>query len=105
MLALLLAGVASLSALAGAKELFDRNLAYSSPFANAPHLSHNTRALHARHLAFAKRQIDGPTPSQLADTQSSDGFVDEHYPTFYGGDFSSSPFIYNGGINFTHSGA
>ncbi|KAI0748329.1 PhoD-like phosphatase-domain-containing protein [Daedaleopsis nitida] len=82
-------------ALAGATVLFDRNLAYSSPFANAPHLSHNTRSLQARHVEFAKRQ--------LGNTESSDGFTDEHYPTFYGGDFSNSPFIYNGGINFTHS--
>ncbi|PIL24183.1 hypothetical protein GSI_13936 [Ganoderma sinense ZZ0214-1] len=103
MFSLLLASLASLSSLAGAQHLFDRNLAYSSPFANSPYLSHNTHALHARHVAFAKRQIDGPTPPQLGDTQSSEGFVDEHYPTFYGGDFSASPSIYNGGINFTHS--
>ncbi|KAI1794562.1 PhoD-like phosphatase-domain-containing protein [Ganoderma leucocontextum] len=103
MFSILLASVASLGAFVSAQHLFDRNLAYSSPFTNAPHLSHNTRALYARHLAFAKRQIDGPTPSQLADTQSSEGFVDDGYPTFYGGDFSSSPFIYKGGINFTHS--
>ncbi|EIW60085.1 uncharacterized protein TRAVEDRAFT_35844 [Trametes versicolor FP-101664 SS1] len=44
-------------------------------------LSHDTRSLQARHLAFVKRQ--------LADTQSSDGFKDGHYPTFYGGDFSN----------------
>ncbi|KAI0372864.1 hypothetical protein BV20DRAFT_963278 [Pilatotrama ljubarskyi] len=86
---------ATLSAFASATELFDRNIAYHSPFVNAPHLSHNTRALQARHFEYAKRQ--------LSDTQSSDGFTDEHYPTFYGGDFSSSPWIYKGGINFTHS--
>ncbi|KAI0332126.1 hypothetical protein GY45DRAFT_1247315 [Cubamyces sp. BRFM 1775] len=97
MLSVLLVTAALGAALTGATELFDRNLAYSSPFANAPHLSHNTRALKARHVAFAKRQ------SQLDDTQSSNGFTDEHYPTFYGGDFSASPWIYNGGINFTHS--
>ncbi|EIW60084.1 uncharacterized protein TRAVEDRAFT_145154 [Trametes versicolor FP-101664 SS1] len=85
----------ALCVVAGATELFDRNLAYSSPFVDAPHLSHNTRSLHARGIAYAKRQ--------LSDTESSDGFKDEHYPTFYGGDFSSSPWIYNGGINFTHS--
>ncbi|KAM5534094.1 hypothetical protein V8D89_012275 [Ganoderma adspersum] len=104
MFSILLASIASFSCFARAQYLFDRNLAYSSPFANAPHLSHNTRTLHARQVAFVKRQINGPIPSQLADAQSSEGFVDEGYPTFYGGDFSSSPFIYNGGINFTHSG-
>ncbi|KAJ8516452.1 hypothetical protein ONZ45_g6227 [Pleurotus djamor] len=30
-------------------------------------------------------------------------FADEHYPTFYGSDFSNSPFLWNGGVNFTHS--
>ncbi|KAH9901602.1 PhoD-like phosphatase-domain-containing protein [Cubamyces lactineus] len=97
MLPVLLGTVVLGAVLTGATELFDRNLAYSSPFANAPHLSHNTRALKARHIAFAKRQ------SQLDDTRSSHGFTDEHYPTFYGGDFSTSPWIYSGGINFTHS--
>ncbi|KAI0709470.1 PhoD-like phosphatase-domain-containing protein [Earliella scabrosa] len=92
--AALLASVA-FSIVTSATELFDRNLAYSSPFANAPHLSHNTKSLLRRHAEFAKRQ--------LGNTESSDGFTDEHYPTFYGGDFSTSPFIYNGGINFTHS--
>ncbi|PIL24184.1 hypothetical protein GSI_13937 [Ganoderma sinense ZZ0214-1] len=80
-----------------ATELFDRNLAYSSPFINAPHLSHDTRSLQARHVQFVKRQ------QQLSDTISSDGFTDTHYPTFYGGDFSNSAWIYSGGINFTHS--
>ncbi|RDX56550.1 hypothetical protein OH76DRAFT_1426103 [Lentinus brumalis] len=97
MLSALLVSVA-LSVLAGATDLFDRNLAYASPFTNAIHLSHDTRSLQRRHVEFVKRQ------SQLDDTESSEGFTDEHYPTFYGGDFSSSPFIYNGGINFTHSG-
>ncbi|KAI0647252.1 PhoD-like phosphatase-domain-containing protein [Trametes meyenii] len=95
MISVLFMGVA-LSAVAGATELFDRNLAYSSPFTNTPHLSHDTRFLQRRHAHDVKRQ--------LSDTQGSDGFKDEHYPTFYGGDFSSSPWIYNGGINFTHSG-
>ncbi|KAI0673017.1 PhoD-like phosphatase-domain-containing protein [Trametes maxima] len=95
MVSVLFVGIA-LGVLAGATELFDRNLAYSSPFTNAPHLSHDTRSLQKRHADYVKRQ--------LSDTQSSNGFKDEHYPTFYGGDFSSSPWIYNGGINFTHSG-
>lgn len=34
----LLASVASLSGFVGAQHLFDRNLAYSSPFTNAPHV-------------------------------------------------------------------
>ncbi|KAL7283566.1 hypothetical protein ACG7TL_003001 [Trametes sanguinea] len=94
MLSLLLTAFA-LGVASGATELFDRNLAYSSPFVGAPHLSHNTRALQARHVEYAKRQ--------LSDTESSEGFKDEHYPTFYGGDFSNSPWVYSGGINFTHS--
>ncbi|KAI1794563.1 PhoD-like phosphatase-domain-containing protein [Ganoderma leucocontextum] len=80
-----------------ATRLFDRNLAYSSPFTNAPHLSHNTHSLRARHVQFVKRQ------QQLDDTISSDKFNDEHYPTFYGGNFSNSPWVYSGGVNFTHN--
>ncbi|TBU35768.1 PhoD-like phosphatase-domain-containing protein [Dichomitus squalens] len=99
MVSVLLATFVSFSCVARTMgtRLFDRNLAYSSPFANAPHLSHDTRSLQARHVQFVKRQ------HQLDDTVSSNGFTDEHYPTFYGGDFSSSPWIYNGGVNFTHS--
>ncbi|KAI0332127.1 hypothetical protein GY45DRAFT_1433422 [Cubamyces sp. BRFM 1775] len=76
--------------------IFDRNLAYSSPFLNQPQLSHDTASLQARHLDFVKRQW-------FSDTESSKDFKDEHYPTFYGGDFSNSPYIYSGGVNFTHS--
>ncbi|KAI0362353.1 hypothetical protein OH77DRAFT_1432931 [Trametes cingulata] len=94
-MAALLATILAFSVLVSATELFDRNLAYSSPFLNTPQLSHDTRSLQARHLGFIKRQ--------LSDTQSADGFKDAHYPTFYGGDSSDSPFIYSGGINFTHS--
>lgn len=33
---------------------------------------------------------------QLDVTESSNGFTDEHYPTFYGGDFSTvSGFVYD----------
>ena len=40
--------------------------------------SHDTKAIHERHIALAKRQTVG-----------SSGFTDEHYPTFYGGDFGN----------------
>ncbi|KAJ3551378.1 hypothetical protein NM688_g4737 [Phlebia brevispora] len=75
-----------------ATKLFDRNLAYSSPFVGYPQFSHDTRKLQARHVAYVKRQ-----------TVDNTGFDDEHYPTFYGADFSNAPFIWSGGINFTHS--
>ncbi|KAI0636767.1 PhoD-like phosphatase-domain-containing protein [Trametes polyzona] len=75
--------------------LYDRNLAYSSPFVNTPNLSHDTRSLQARHLAFAKRQ--------LADTQSSEGFEDGHYPTFYGGDFSDGDPVHNSVLLWTRA--
>lgn len=39
MLSFLLLTSVTLNALAGATELFDRNLAYSSPFSNAHHVS------------------------------------------------------------------
>ncbi|KAF9500934.1 hypothetical protein BDN71DRAFT_1380970 [Pleurotus eryngii] len=71
----------------------DRNLAYRSPFSNDPQASHNTKNIQARHIQHARRQ-----------TVDAGSFTDEHYPTFYGGDFSNSPFVRNGGINFTHSG-
>ncbi|KAK7683869.1 hypothetical protein QCA50_013247 [Cerrena zonata] len=73
-------------------ELLDRNLAYHSPFIGISDFSHDTRAIHARHVELAKRQ-----------TVNNEGFSDEHYPTFYGGDFSNAPFIWSGGVNFTHS--
>ncbi|KAI0664599.1 PhoD-like phosphatase-domain-containing protein [Cubamyces menziesii] len=81
---------------AGVTSIFDRNLAYASPFLNQPQLSHDTATLQARHLELVKRQW-------FSDTESSKNFKDEHYPTFYGGDFSNSPYIYSGGVNFTHS--
>ena len=83
-----------------ATELFDRNLAYSSPFKGFREVpiarghssryshadlgflqfAHDTREIQARHIAFVKRStVDG------------DKFQDEHYPTFYGSDFSNVP--------------
>ncbi|KAF8868870.1 PhoD-like phosphatase-domain-containing protein [Infundibulicybe gibba] len=75
----------------GTKHL-DRNLAYRSPFADVPELARDTKTIEKRHVRHVKRQTVGATP-----------FHDEHYPTFYGSNFSNSPFIWNGGINFTHS--
>ncbi|KAJ6630716.1 PhoD-like phosphatase-domain-containing protein [Mycena sp. CBHHK59/15] len=77
---------------ASATTIFDRNLAYQSPYADHPELSHNMEELQARHLRNARRQNTGAAP-----------FSDDHYPTFYGSDFSNSPFVWNGGVNFTHS--
>ncbi|KAJ6547488.1 PhoD-like phosphatase-domain-containing protein [Mycena capillaripes] len=76
----------------GATAIFDRNLAYLSPYADHPELSHNTQELQSRHLQHVRRQNTDAAP-----------FSDNHYPTFYGSDFSNSPFVWNGGINFTHS--
>ena len=73
-------------------------------------LARDAQAIEKRHAQFAKRQ-----------TQDASPFEDNHYPTFYGGDFSNvsclepitilrvstflqSPYVWNGGINFTHSG-
>ncbi|KAH8824649.1 PhoD-like phosphatase-domain-containing protein [Flagelloscypha sp. PMI_526] len=67
---------------------FNRNLAYSSPFSDNPKLS-ILGHVEARHT---KRQNQENT------------FDDEKYPTFGGADFSNSPYVWNGGINFTHSG-
>lgn len=80
-----------------ATKLLDRNLAYSSPFIGYPEVSiapdtfppvvvaqqysqfaRDTKEIQKRHIQHAKRQ-----------TVDSSGFVDEHYPTFYGGDFSN----------------
>ncbi|TRM58699.1 PhoD-like phosphatase-domain-containing protein [Schizophyllum amplum] len=82
----------SVSAVA-ASSLLNRNLAYRSPLSNVPQLAHDTSAIEKRHVQFAKRQM-----------QDASDFVDEHYPTFYGADFSNSPYVWSGGIDFTHSG-
>ncbi|KAI5118113.1 hypothetical protein M0805_003467 [Coniferiporia weirii] len=75
----------------------DSNLAYSSPFSDHPQFSRDTKAIHKRHVENFKRDL------MRRQTQDAAPFNDEHYPTFYGADFSNSPFVWNGGINFTHS--
>ncbi|KAI9466285.1 PhoD-like phosphatase-domain-containing protein, partial [Lactarius psammicola] len=57
-----------------------------------PQFSRDTDAIHTRFVGHAKRQLGDATV-----------FNDEHYPTFYGSDFSNSPFIWTGGVTFTHS--
>ena len=42
-------------------------------------LGYDTRRIHARH---AKRQLE-------LEIEDAGGFVDEHYPTWYGADFSN----------------
>ncbi|KAI0810902.1 PhoD-like phosphatase-domain-containing protein [Irpex lacteus] len=81
----------SITLTATATELFDRNLAYSSPFVGFPEFARDTKAIQKRHIEHVKRTTIG-----------AEGFSDEHYPTFYGADFSNSPFIWNSGVNFTH---
>lgn len=75
-----------------ATQLLDSNLAYQSPFAKHPQLAHNTHNIQKRLLAHARSQVEDATV-----------FNDDHYPTFYAGDFSNSPFVWSGGVNFTHS--
>ena len=85
-----------LASRASATKLLDRNLVYSSPLIGYPEVSglegwapskiasyfmqfaRDTKEIHARHIQHAKRQMIDST-----------GFLDEHYPTFYGGDFSN----------------
>ncbi|KAJ4480605.1 PhoD-like phosphatase-domain-containing protein [Lentinula edodes] len=74
--------------------LLDRNLVYGSPFAGHSQSAIDTREIAKRHIAHARRQTG---------TEDASPFVDKHYPTFYGGDFSNSPTIWKGGLNFTHS--
>ncbi|KAF7294999.1 Alkaline phosphatase D [Mycena indigotica] len=75
-----------------ATALYDRNLAYWSPYADHPQLAVNTKALEAHHLKeFQRRQT------------TENKFDDNHYPTFYGAHFGTSPTVWSGGINFTHS--
>ncbi|KAH0581477.1 hypothetical protein H2248_012557 [Termitomyces sp. 'cryptogamus'] len=78
---------------AQATQLLDRNLAYRSPFINAPHLSLNTKSLEKRFqsAALVRRQ-----------TQDASPFKDEHYFTFFGGNFSNAQVVWSGGVNFTH---
>ncbi|KAK7043608.1 hypothetical protein VNI00_008219 [Paramarasmius palmivorus] len=75
-----------------ATQYLDHNLAYRSPFFGDAKLSHDTRSIQRRGVVHVRRQMG-----------SAAGFTDDHYPTFYGGDFSNSPFIWSGGLNFTHS--
>lgn len=42
-------------------------------------LSHNTQEIQARHLQHSRRQLQ----------KDATPFKDNHYPTFYGGDFSN----------------
>ncbi|KAJ7063224.1 PhoD-like phosphatase-domain-containing protein [Mycena amicta] len=57
----------------GATVLYDRNLAYRSPYADHPQLSIDTKSLQSRHLQeFQRRQT------------TENHFDDSHYPTFYG---------------------
>ncbi|KAH9001195.1 PhoD-like phosphatase-domain-containing protein [Lactarius akahatsu] len=82
----------SLCSLACATKLLDRNLVYRSPFHDLPEFSRDTKGIHKRFVGHAKRQLGDATV-----------FNDEHYPTFYGSDFSNSPFIWTGGVTFTHA--
>ncbi|KAF9480100.1 PhoD-like protein [Pholiota conissans] len=70
---------------------FHRNLAYHSPFATHPQLGHDTSKINEN--CIQRRQ-----------NMDSAAFKDGHYATFYGGDFSNTPFIWGGGVNFTHAG-
>lgn len=99
MLSYRLLAAVSLAVSAQASQLLDKNLAYRSPFVGYDDVSSlslicityftritqfslNTRAIEARHIAHAKRQVI-----------SAGGFDDEHYPTFYGGDFSNVSYL------------
>lgn len=82
----------SLCSLAYATKLLDHNLVYRSPFHDLPEFSRDTKGIHERFVGHAKRQLGDATV-----------FNDEHYPTFYGSDFSNSPFIWTGGVTFTHA--
>ncbi len=85
----------ALAASSQATLLLDRNLAYRSPFIDHPEVRQDmtlscqcyespaqhgldTKSIHARHVQQSKRQIIDATP-----------FKDEHYPNFYGSDFSN----------------
>ncbi|KAI3610837.1 alkaline phosphatase [Moniliophthora roreri] len=61
-----------------ATRLLDRNLVYRSPFLDDLKLSHDTKSIQKRGITHVRRQ-----------TGSAEGFTDEHYPSFYGGDFSN----------------
>lgn len=68
-----------------ASQIFENNLVYRSPFGPESELADHTTVL-------GRRQNTDATV-----------FKDEHYPTFYGSDMSNVPFVWNGGITFTHS--
>ncbi|KDR81547.1 hypothetical protein GALMADRAFT_239562 [Galerina marginata CBS 339.88] len=70
-----LSGLLLCAALVSAN-LYERNLAYRSPFADHPQLAHDTRAIHENNI-------------QRRQTTDATKFKDEHYVTFYGSDLSN----------------
>ncbi|PAV19531.1 alkaline phosphatase [Pyrrhoderma noxium] len=85
------------SLLALANTPLDANLAYNSPFHDYREFSHDINKIDQRHTTNQRRIL---SKRQL---QDANVFNDMHYATFYGADFSNSPFVWSGGINFTHS--
>ncbi|EJD45874.1 hypothetical protein AURDEDRAFT_184531 [Auricularia subglabra TFB-10046 SS5] len=67
-----------------------RNIAYQSPFEAQPDLGYDLDSIHRRRNF--RRQVVDANP-----------FRDQHYVLYSGGDFSNAPFIWAGGVNFTHS--
>ncbi|KZV99770.1 hypothetical protein EXIGLDRAFT_762419 [Exidia glandulosa HHB12029] len=74
---------------------YKRNVAYHSPFEAQPHLGFDLDTIDtrtARTERLFKRQTVDASP-----------FNDEHYVLYGGADFTTAPFIWSGGVNFTHN--
>ncbi|KLO12363.1 hypothetical protein SCHPADRAFT_941275 [Schizopora paradoxa] len=93
---LFLCSIAVASVVAEDGTPLESNLAYRSPFFDHPQFAKDTVDIHTRHVENAKRSL------RKRQTVDATQFQDEHYPTFYGADFSNSPFVWSGGLNFTH---
>lgn len=68
---------------------YKRNIAYHSPFESHPQLGYDTGSLGHRNI---QRQVI-----------DASRFKDEHYVLYGGADFTNAPFIWAGGVNFTHN--
>ena len=95
----------TLSATTANPEIYERNLAYRSPFVNHEILKRDTHEISARHAregrhatrAFRKRQEQMPRP---ADEPNNVGYVGYGLGVAV---WDDATYIYAGGLNFTHS--
>lgn len=70
---------------------YKRNVAYHSPFETQPDLGFDLDTIDIR-TRLVKRQTVDASP-----------FTDNHYVLYSGANFKNAPFVWSGGLNFTHN--